>query len=186
MSAKNWESEAGEIMLEELTQNIKAIPQDEPIFNVIWMPHDAFTTVIKKQRNIIVTKIGPDFQPKIIYHKSLWAQSQLVVEIMAPTKEAFIELYNQRKSEITEQLQDAEVKRLMAAYKKNQEKGIREKLISDYNIDLTVPKGFTINKETEGFIWLDSRYRNVIEGVYIYYYPYIDSNTFSYDYLIEK
>ncbi len=70
--------------------------------------------------------------------------------------------------------------------KKSQENDIHKKLLSNHQIDLVVPKGYTINFEEDNFIWLDNRHRNIIEGILIYYYPYTDSNTFTKDYLVEK
>ncbi len=118
MSTKNWESEPGEIVQEELTQMVPSIPGEETIFDIIWMPHEAFTRVVKKQRNIIITKIGPDHKAKVSYHKSLWAQSQMVIQIAAPNQEEFIALFNKNKKEIINRLQNAELERLMDDYKK--------------------------------------------------------------------
>lgn len=186
MSTSNWESDAGDLMRKELQQQVLAIPQDEQILDIIWMPHEVFDKAIKKQRNIIITKIGPDYQPKIQYHKSLWAHSQIVIQIMAPNEDAFIELFEKNAKNIIAQIQEAELERLMSSYRKSPESAIIKKLNEEYNITLTVPKGYTVNLEDDNFIWLDNRHRNVIEGLLIYSYPYTDSNTFSQDFLVKK
>lgn len=186
MSTSNWDAEAGNVLREELLQQVQAIPQDERIFDIIWMPHEAFDKAIKKQRNIIITKIGPDYQPKVQYLKSLWAQSQIVIQVTAPNEDAFIQLFQKNAKNIASQIQEAELERLMSNYKKSPESTIIKKLNEEYNINLTVPSGYTVNLEDENFIWLDNRHRNVIEGLLIYSYPYTDSNTFSQEFLVKK
>ena len=186
MSVQNWESEPGEVMRKGLTQFVPAIPQEEPIFDIIWMPHGALSRAIKKQRNIIITKIGPEHKPNISYHKSLWAQSQMVIQITAQNQKEFIALFNKNEKQIINRIQDAELERLMRNYKKSQEWSIHKKILSKHQIDIVVPKGYTINLESDNFIWLDNRHHNVIEGILVYYYPYSDSNTFTTEYLIEK
>jgi hypothetical protein len=186
MSTKNWESEPGEEIREVLLQSVPAIPQDEKKFDIVWMPHEAFTHAVQKQRNIIITKIGPDYKSKISYYVSLWAQSQLVIQIMAPNQEEFIKLMIENGDALVNRLENAELERLMSSYNKSQESSIRKNLNAQYKIDLIVPKGYTINLQTDNFIWLDNRYRNTIEGILIYFYPYTDSNTFTTSYLVEK
>ena len=186
MSPQNWEGEAGEALRTEFEQPVPAIPQEEPLLNIIWMPHDAFTKVIKKQRNIVVTRIGSDYQAKVTYNKSMWANSQLVIQIMAPTKEAFVELFELNGNTITQSIQQMELERLMANYKKSQESAIRENLVKKHDLSLILPRGYKVNHEEENFVWLDNRYRNIIEGILVYYYPYTDTNTFTKEYLIAK
>jgi len=186
MSKNNWEGFAGDTIRKTLLQQVPAIPQDERLFDLVWMPHEALDQGIKKQRNIIVTKIGPDYKPNVQIRRSLWAQSQIVVQVMAPTPEAFAEVLAENADKIISQIQQAELERLMNSYKESQEPTVINKLAKDYNVKLTVPKGYTINLEDEDFIWLDFRHRNVIEGVLVYSYPYTDTNTFSTDFLIAK
>lgn len=186
MSTKNWDGTPGDTLRTKLLQQVPAIPQDERIFDLVWMPHEAMDKGIKKQRNIIITKIGPDYQKKIQFHKSLWAQSQIVIQLMAPTPEAFIELFNEHSNKIISSIQQAELDRLMDNYKNSAEPNVIKKLYDKYEVKLTVPKGYSVNLENEDFIWLDFRHRNVIEGILIYSYPYTDTNTFTTDYLVAK
>jgi hypothetical protein len=186
MSPKNWESAPGDSVRNAFQQPVPALPQDEKIFDIIWMPHEGLTQVIKKQRNIVVTTIGPDYQPKINYRKSLWAQSQLVVQIMAPNSEAFTQLFTEHKNEIVARIQDAELERLTKGYKKSPETSIIKELRKNHQVQLAIPKGYTKNLEADNFVWFDNRHRNVIEGILVYYYPYTDENTFSTEFLVNK
>lgn len=186
MSPQNWDTEAGEAIRRELLQQVQAVPQDERVVDIVWMPHDAFTKVVKKQRNVIITKIGPDYEAGMKIHKSLWAQSQIVVQLTAKNPEEFIDLIQKQGPAIISEIQKAELERLMSSYRKNREASIVEKLEKDHEVKLVVPKGYTVNLEDENFIWLDNRHRNVIEGILVYYYPYTDSSTFTEEFLVAK
>jgi len=40
--------------------------------------------------------------------------------------------------------------------------------------------------DSTDFIWLSCEYRDIIQGIFIYHYNYIDTNTFTRDFLVEK
>ncbi len=186
MSTKNWESDPGSVIKQALEQPIPALPQDEPQFDILWMPHSDLSGVVKKQRNIIITNIGPDYKENISYKKNAWAQLQLIVQINAPTPESFIDLFNKNSATILQTIDDFELERVQKSYKSSEDAKLRQDLIKKHKLSLILPKGFRVNQENDNFIWFDNRYRNVIEGILVYYYPYIDTNTFSKEYLIAK
>ncbi|HBH50067.1 MAG TPA: hypothetical protein DDX98_15590 [Bacteroidales bacterium] len=186
MSAKNWEAEPGDTLRSFLLQSVPAIAQEEKLFDLIWMPHDGFTPAVKKQRNIILTQIGPDYQERIVYRESLWAKSQLVIQIMAPNPEAFAKLITEYGDEIVNRFQDAELNRVKDNYKNNHDKEIRATLKENHSLDLILPRGYKINVEKENFVWLINSYRNITENILVYHYPYTDNNTFTTDYLVDK
>ncbi len=186
MSAKNWEAEPGKTLKEALEQPITALPQEEPQFDILWMPHSNLSSVEKKQRNIIITNIGPDYKENISYKKNVWAQLQLVVQINAPTPERFVELFNENSKTILQTIDDFELERVKTSYKSSEETNLRQDLIKKHQLSMVFPKGFRVNQEENNFIWFDNRYRNVIEGILVYYYPYKDTNTFSKEFLIAK
>lgn len=186
MSQDKWEGDAGHTLRELMLQQVPGIAQDERVVDLVWMPHDGFTMAVRKQRNILVTKIGPDYKAEIKYHKSLWAESQLVIQVMAKNEEEFVQLFKQHAELISNRIQEAELQRLMDSYSKSRETAVAEKLLNNHDVKLVVPKGYTVNLEDENFIWLDFRHRNVIEGIMVYYYPYTDSATFSEEFLVNK
>ncbi|MBN2486284.1 MAG: DUF4837 family protein [Bacteroidales bacterium] len=186
MSGTNWESKAGEIIRESFGKFMPALPQDEPLLKILFVPHSSFDKVYQKQRNILITLIGPDYPEKITVQNDRWAAPQLVITIMAPNKEAFTRLFEQKADEITERIIDAEKDRLMADYKFSTEKKVYDKLLSKHHIKINAPKGYTIDADTNNFIWLGNEYRDIIEGIFIYYYPYTDSLMFTPEALIKK
>lgn len=182
-----WESEAGEAIQRVLNAACEGLPQHEPLYDIIQVPHKSFSKIFKQQRNIIVTKIGSDQpEPKIRVQKNLWAKTQLLISISAPTDSSFIQLINDNRNKIPALLSNLERKRLMDVYSKTRDPEITKKLSENYSLKLIVPKGYKMEVQEPDFVWLTHEYRDVIQGVFIYMYDYMDENTFTTEYLISK
>ncbi len=186
MSGPKWDAAPGEIVREFIAEPLQGLPMDEPKFDYLFVPHSNFDKVYRRQRNIMITKIGPDYKERVLVKEDAWAKSQLTITITAPSSEAFVELYKKKGKEINEIVATYELKRLRNAFKANPEKNIIEILKKEHHVKLDIPKGYKVNLDSSGFVWLRNEYREIIEGVLIYYYPYSDSNTFSKEYLLRK
>ncbi len=187
MNESYWDSAPGDSLLNIVASPYEALPKPEPMFNVIHVTHKGFGKTIKQQRNIIVTKIGKD-QPEaiILIKKDLWAKTQLLVSILAPTREEFVSLIDTNREKIIALLNDAERQRLMDVNKGNRDNKIEAVLKEKYHIDLRIPKGYKTDVNTKDFLWLSHEYRDIIQGLFVYTYDYSDPDNFKRDYLVEK
>src|SRR5665811_1878585 len=57
ISKQSWDGDPGKLIRETLAQPQVALPQDEPLFDIINVPHEAFKDIFKSTRNIIQTSI---------------------------------------------------------------------------------------------------------------------------------
>lgn len=187
MNESLWNSGPGDSILQILSTPYEALPKEEPMFNIIHIPHSGFGKIIKQQRNIIVTKVGKD-QPeaKILVKKNLWAKTQLLISILAPTSDEFLNILETNRINILTLLNETERQRLMDVNKATRDENIANDLEKKYNLRLNVPKGYKIDVNNNNFMWLSHEYRDVIQGVFIYSYDYTDANTFTSDYLIKR
>ncbi len=186
MSNEKWEAAPGDSVISALKAPVRGLPRDEPLFDLTNVPHDAFGSIFKKQRNILLTQIGPAYKSKVIVQKNVYANQQLIITITAPNPEEFNKLFESKKEQIVKTITETELKRLMDNYSENKDLTITEKLKEKHNIALNIPVGYTLNLDTNQFIWLGHEFRDIEQGILIYYYPYTDSNVFSKDYLIGK
>lgn len=187
MNNKLWDSFSGDTIRSILAGPLDALPQPEPRFDVIRIQHSAFDKNFKQQRNIVVVKVGPDQQKTGIFvQRGLWARTQVLISLTAPDENALIQLLNENRDKLISLLENTELKRLMDAYHSSSDKTITDKLREEQNIMLTVPKGYEINVWEKDFVWLLQEYRDVIQGILIYTYPYTDEKTFTRDYLVDK
>ena len=63
---------------------------------------------------------------------------------------------------------------------------VTDRLKKELDIILTIPKGYIIDVMEKDFVWLSQEYRDIIQGIFIYTYPYTDEETFTRDYLVAK
>ena len=187
VNEKYWEGFSGDTLRSILAAPVNALPQNEPLFDVIQIGHGAFDKNFKSQRNIIVVKVGADQEEsKIVVQRGLWARTQLLIGIQAPDEEELINLLNTNRDDIVSLILNTERKRLMHAYRANLDPTISKKLREQYNIEMTVPVGFKMDVEEENFIWLSQEYRDIVQGIFIYTYPYTEENTFTAEYLTKQ
>ncbi|MFH1319914.1 MAG: DUF4837 family protein [Bacteroidota bacterium] len=181
---KNWDSNVGKQIKACLAQQHIALPQPEPVFTLVNIPNKSFTGLLKSHRNILIINISRNEKPSVIVKKDVWSTPQLVVKITASNKDELVDLINKNKGSLVNYYINIEKKRLMSKYAKIEEKSITKKLIKDHQLSLTVPKTYEIAKEHEKFIWIRRETNETSHGILIYYYDYVDSNTFTRAYIL--
>ena len=185
ISEKAWNSEPGKVMRETLAQPQLALPQDEPIFDLIDIPHAAFKTIFKSTRNIIQTSISPDVEKEgVTFTDDVWAYPQATVQIQAKTPDKFVALFNENKDKIMSYFISAEKERLTMNYTKYYEKGVYNVLDNEFGVTMKVPPGFQIAKEAKDFIWYKYETPEISQGIIFYSYPYVSDSAFSDNYQI--
>lgn len=187
MNNSHWQSEAGDTLIKVLTRPIDALPSPEPMFNVIHCTHSSFGPSFKSQRNIIITKIGRDQpEPKILVQKAPFSKTQIVISILAPTREDFIALVDTSRDNLVSLINEVERKRLTSVNEKKINSKISEVLANKHHISLSVPDAYKLDMQQTDFVWLSHEYRDIIQGIFIYTYDYTDELTFTRDFLVEK
>jgi hypothetical protein len=187
MNIKLWEGSSGEVIRNTLASFYEGLPQEEPMYDLMQINPAGFVKAYKTQRNILVVKIGVD-QPesKILVHKNLWARPQIIITIVAPSESDFKELFNSNSDKILALLTDMGRQSLIKTYKSIRDENIVNKLVEKYSVSLYVPKGYKMDVEEKDFVWLSHEYRDIIQGIFIYFYDYTDAETFTRDYLVER
>ena len=96
ISDDSWNGEPGEIMRSTLAQPHVGLPQGEPLFDLINVPHAGFKKIFRSTRNIIQTTISSTVaEPSVTMKDDVWAYPQATVEIKAKNAQQFDELFNQ-------------------------------------------------------------------------------------------
>ena len=182
-----WESEIGDSLKAILKQPVRALPQTEEMFDVIRMPPTDFNKALKHHRSIIIVRTSSTYEkPAFNIEKNLWAEPQIVLKIFAPNDADLKNVIIEKQNEIVEAIKMKEMQRLKQAHKiRSNEDGMR-KLKKEHHVQLTLPSGYNIAKDTNNFIWIAHETGLTSRGVFVYYYPYKDTNTFTKEFLINK
>jgi hypothetical protein len=183
MGDQAWKGNPGKQIREILAQEHPALPQDEPLFDLIKVPPEAFTNIFKTTRNILQTRISSAVDSSgVTFRNNVWARPQALVSIQAKSEEEFKNLFNENKERIISYLLKAERDRLTMNYGKFYERGIYNVLNEDFGITMNVAPGFQIAGQKEDFIWLRYETPDVSQGIVLYTFPYVSDSAFMADY----
>lgn len=182
-----WKGECGDFLHELYQQDMPALPQSEPLFNVVHIPHKAYSDIFKIHRNLLFIKVNDEFKAaKISVSENLNAQPQTVVEVTAPNEKVLFTLLASNGDKLLSIFEQAERKRLENNYTRYAEHAVMDKVKKKAGIDITIPKGYTYDLDTNNFIWVSHETPEISQGIFIYSYPYSDTSEFSHQALLNK
>jgi hypothetical protein len=171
------------------TQSYPMLPQEEPVFTAIPIPHSAFSSIFKTHRNLLFVNIKKDLPQDstgIYVKKNIWAAPQLIIQAYASSDSSMASLLKEKQDFIINLINDWEIRRIKDTYKKIQSKEVLARIERKFHIYLTVPKGYNINIDTTDFLWISRETVEMSQGLFIYTYPYTDTSDLSVDSLISK
>ncbi len=182
-----WESDPGVSLRAILAKDQPFLPQREPMFSLINIPENAFTSIFQTHRNIIIVNVNKDLkESKMVFQENVWAAPQIVVTISAPDAQSANAIIQQDQAKLESALEQAERNRNIQNAKKYEEKGLRELVTATFGGSPYFPKGYNLRKQTPDFIWISYETTYTNQGIFIYRYPYTDSTDFYLPNLVAK
>ena len=182
-----WDAESGQALKKFLAKDAEVLPQSEPMFNVIQVPWASFTNIFKSHRNLILVSVkASEPKGKMVVRRNVWAKPQTVIEILAPNETELAEFIASQSERITNHFLIAERNRIIDNYKRYEKREIGERLWKNHGFSLVIPPGYTLDVDTEGFVWIGNETPRTSQGVLVYYYDYEGDEAFSEEYLIYK
>jgi len=183
ISKDAWESEPGKVIRETMAQPQVMLPQDEPLFNLVDVPHNGFKQIFKTTRNIIQTSISSNVEKEgVSFTDDVWAYPQATVQISAKSPERFVELFNENKDKIISYFLAAEKERNTMNYNRVYDKAVYNTLNQEFGFTMKVPPGFRIVKKAKDFIWIQFDTPEIFQGIVIYTYPFVSDSAFTVSY----
>lgn len=187
MNKNYWNKTPGTYFKNLLREDTPGLPQSEPLFNTINIPRKSFSELFRIHRNIILTKIDNTVEkPGIKVEYDKWATPQIVITMIAPSEDSFGDLFDKNAENLISLIYKIEHKRLTDNYKKYSEIKLIDKLERRTGVNLTIPKGYTYDLDTNNFIWISHETPEISQGIFVYYYDYKDSSAFTINSLIDK
>lgn len=172
-SKVEWESEPGNTVRNLLTQEVPYLPQVEPMYDLFNVPKQAFNKIFQVHRNILVIDTEAAYtESKFIVGNDVWAAPQLVLKVEAPNGAAAAEVIRQNGDKILQLLAAAERARIITNSKASENAALRTKVNNMIGGSPYFPKGFSVKKETENFLWISSETTFTIQGMLIWKYPH--------------
>lgn len=177
---EQWNGRIGKSIKEYFGQIFEGLPQWEPMFDIFYIPEDAFNNIYKPNHLIFIVDIKSTLtQPIVETKEDLWATPQRVVKITAPNTDSFIQIFDKNKESIIELYQKLERKRILKFFKTAEERNSKEVLQKYFKLDLVLPSGFKIAKRIDNqFVWIRKETNLFSQGIMIFTYDYTNTNAF--------
>ena len=183
MDTAKFRSEVGLPIKRQLSTVFKGLPQPEPIFDLINIPSKAFDKGFKTHRNVLRIEVAPEYsEPRFVVRKGVFSKSQALIEAQAPNDSALVNLFRQRGDVAAQRFIEAEWGRYQKAYRGMKNRGEITHLREKFNIEMVIPKGFSLDKDTTNFSWIAKEDPEYSQGFLVYRYPYEGEKTFTVGY----
>jgi len=149
MDSVYYNNSAGDVVKNIFSQEQDGLPQPEPLFNLIQVPHRSFARIFHPMRNIIMVNIEKEASIKLTVRKDVWAESQLVVTITAPTGEIAAETIAKNAAVLLDYFNNKEIARLQAKFSVNANSKNAQIINEKFGLSLNLDALYTVAQEAE-------------------------------------
>lgn len=172
-SKVEWESEPGSTLRELLSDEVPYLPQVEPMYDLFNVPQLAFTKVFKVHRNIIVIDTDKKYtQGYYTTFSDVWATPQVVINIQAPDAATAAKIISDKSDRILSVLENKERSRIISNITSFENPEIGQQVKAIIGGSPIFPKGYTIKKATDSFVWVSYETTYTNQSVLLWKYPY--------------
>lgn len=177
---ESWNGELGKAYREVLTDPYPFLPQIEPYFNISHVNRDVFASTAQKFRNLIITKIDPKFtQPQFVIQTDVYASSQVVVNVAAPTSEAAAIYIKENGERLREILDQTEKDRYAELAESKAEATITAAVKEKFGFELFFPSGYQLRTSKPDFMWVSLETNLSSQGLLIFTSKYKGESDFT-------
>jgi L-rhamnose mutarotase len=180
-NVQQWDGEIGDSIRSNFSRNMEVLPVAEPQFKMVNVNEASLGKMLfKKHHNIFIINIDPQIKDAYVESReNLWAEPQMVIKINAPNIHEFLISFEEIRENAFDLFIDVERSRIQSSYSnkfKNQE--INRQLHKYMQLDLDIPKGYTIAKIDSNNAWMRKETAANSMNVLIYIRPYKSTSDF--------
>lgn len=185
MEKKEWDSSPGELLRKTLEGPQRGLSQDEPVFNIVYVPPKDFSRIFQTHRNVIIVDFnGKPEEVKTEIKRNSWAMGQVVMKISAAGQASFADFMEKYSETMVRLFNNEETNRQI---EKNKIHGssFRKKLSGSFpeTISVVLQKDSYVARNDSNFLWFRfERGRNlggyehqISQGILIYWQHYSDT-----------
>jgi hypothetical protein len=174
-----WKTSLGDSIKNFFGSSRTGLPQDEPLYKVVQIKLSEFNRIFETHRNVLAITIDSSLsEPKTEMVHNVWSAPQRVVKIAAPSVEMLKTAFNEKKREIFNLYENAEIKRQQDLYAKTLNIKAGEIIREKFNLKMAIPADYFVAVNKDNFLWLRKEANIISQGILIYSYPYTDTASF--------
>ena len=181
-----WNGELGDSLRAVFTAPVPYLNQAEPLFDVLRVTERGFKDMIADHRNILKIVVDPEVrQAEAAVEYNVTSEPQIVVTLQGPDDKAVVGYLSQNRDNLLHVLEQAERDRDVQTYTSFNNPGIEAAIRELFGMEIKVPKGYVLAKQTDDFLWARYEYPTASQGFFVYSYPYEGPESLSLDALIK-
>ena len=168
-----WNGELGDSLRSVLTAPVPYLNQDEPLFDVLRVTERGFKDMIADHRNILKVVVDPSLaEASAAVEYNVTSEPQIVITLQGPDDAAVVEYLSTNRDKLLQAFEKAERDRDIESYTSFNNPGIEAAVQKLFGMEIKVPKGYVLAKQTDDFLWARYEYPTASQGFFIYAYPY--------------
>lgn len=176
-------TQSGEAVMKQFASEQYGLPQREPLFNVVMVPHKAFTKILQSSRNVLSVNIHSKYFPGFSIQKEVWARGQVVINVFAPDDATASKIINANGPKTVSYLQKAEVERWQQHFAKIPDTKKIQEIENFLGFTLALPTGYLPMLKKENYLSLrqDKRIGEhiITQCISMWHYPFVSDSTFT-------
>ncbi|MDR3235639.1 MAG: DUF4837 family protein [Prevotellaceae bacterium] len=155
-----------------------ALPQHEPLFDVIEIKGSLLTHLLRTHRNMLILQVADSMQSGVSLLHNKWATAQSVVLVRAHSAAAMTDLLLRQREQIAGAAAQADRRHAVAALKRHGNTALRDTLNRLFGGSPWFTGEYVLRKKTPHFAWIEFEPSDILMGIFIYRRPYSDSAAF--------
>lgn len=161
-------------LTEALLGPVPYLPQPEPQFRLSRIDFSMYDRLLQTTRNILFVSVDPEryTQGKVVCKHDLWANSQAVCYVNAPSKEELNTLLSEKSEQIVNFFVKAERERMHNYYVDNINKTANYIVDSIFGINIAIPTSMNKYKYGNHFLWISNGSATSNQNIVVYTTPY--------------
>jgi hypothetical protein len=182
-----WEAPAGDSIRAMFYHEFPMVNRAETSFDVLRVLPEGFTKLTTRHRNVLIADINPSVAaPSLTVARDLYSQPQIVLTATAPDAASLLELVEKNRENIMLVLESAEKDRDVAAAKEHTPKQIASLIKEKFGFDMSTGPGYTVQSQSDDFLWLAYKMPAADQGIIIYTYPFSGVKDFRLENLLAR
>ncbi len=166
-----WAGACGDSIRHYFSYPIMTLPAPEPMLTLL--QQGELTNFMQKFHNIIMVTVDPGYEKATLgYKKNVYAKDQLIFNINAPSADSVIRCVAKNKDLIIDQFLTKDRDRYIEYFHKIADNSTIKKLQEKFQVDICIPKMFTLDVEKDNFVWLAREEGELVMGILIWKDPY--------------
>ncbi|MBI35180.1 MAG: hypothetical protein CMP67_07440 [Flavobacteriales bacterium] len=179
------------------TKEIEGLLNKEPEFDLQKIRSKAFNRLFQRQRNILMfVSSGKVNSSGIAVKKDVYANGQIIVQVMGKSHKETIEVFMNKKREIFSLIDNHRTKIIQELARVKNNESLETTLSNNHGIKLTIPKSYALAIDSTNFFYVTKKAKIKCEkfnqrncylqtGIFTYFFDYSSKDIFTPNKFIE-